>query len=310
MLTENLKNEPRSFKIKPNTPGYGRLVINTERRQKMEFLIYLDGNTYEVNLDGENIKQYPLADTNSQQVKELAEFYKLQDSLSRETNKNLKIALKKTKTAPRETIAVSLKEYDEWQDKSKRAMTSVIESFAKSYPASMLTPILIDRFGSPESFAREYKTIIKNLSPEVRESEDIQMLLKEIDRITQMQPSQKMAEINGKNPAGLPFDQKILKKINVFICWMSYDQESRKYSPGLVDLYKKFNGKDVEFIGISYDKHEKWWKSIIKRTASHGPNIRTYWVQNLPTLANSATTGRPIYPSQIKPGSYSLLIFR
>ncbi|WP_316792928.1 thioredoxin family protein [Pedobacter frigoris] len=264
LLTENLKNKPQSFKIKPNAPGYGRLVVNAEPRQQTEFLIYLDGNTYEISLDRDNIRQYPIAGSNSQQVKELLEFYTLQDSMSKENNKNLRIALKKTETAPRETIEISLKEYEEWQEKSKRTMTSVIQAFAKSYPTSMLTPILIDRFGSPESFAPEYKAIIKNLSAEVRESKEIQTLSKEIDRIARMQPGQKMAEINGKNPEGVPFNPRVLKSINVFICWTSYDAESRKANPDLIRLYELYKDKGVEFIGVSYDKHEKWWKTVIK----------------------------------------------
>lgn len=271
LITENIKNEIQSVKVNPNARGYGRMVINSGPGKQQEFLIYLDGNTHEFNLDGENIKQYPATDSGSQQMKELIAFYKLQDSMSSETNKNLKLALKKTETAPSETIEISLREYDEWQNKSKRVMTSVIESFAKSHPSSMLIPIIIERFGSPEAYAAEYRTIIKNLSPEVRESKELKTLAKEIDRIAHMQPGQRMAEINGKNPQGLSFDPKILKNINVFICWISYDPDSRKANPDLVALYGLYKDKGVEFIGISYDKHEKWWKTAIKEDGLSWP---------------------------------------
>ncbi|WP_412467047.1 thioredoxin-like domain-containing protein [Pedobacter sp. KLB.chiD] len=56
----------------------------------------------------------------------------------------------------------------------------------------------------------------------------------------------------------------ILKTVNLMICWVAYSGKNRKNNQILVHLYEKYKNRNVEFIGISFDRNKHSWESVIK----------------------------------------------
>jgi len=262
LLLENIKNGQQTLKVKPKKPGYAGLSIGGEQNQ--DFWIYLSGDTYDVVLDGNALEKYPVRNSTSLQGKELIAYYQLKDELSRNTRDSVRLARKQLDEATPETIDLVTKEYNKWQDKAAQTEGRVITAFATKYPGSMLNLLLIEQAGTLTTQVGQYQTAFKKLGSSIRESKEGTKIARELNRVAKLQIGDKMATINGKDLAGSAFNPKIFKKLNLIICWTSYDESSRKNNVQLVERYEKYRSQGVEFIGVSFDKYEKWWKGVVK----------------------------------------------
>ncbi|RZL12789.1 MAG: redoxin domain-containing protein, partial [Pedobacter sp.] len=77
--------------------------------------------------------------------------------------------------------------------------------------------------------------------------------------------------IVGSDLNGNAFNENVFKKINVVICWMSYNNLIRKNHPLFNELYIKYKDKGVEFIGVSMDKEKRYWKTVVKKDGLKWP---------------------------------------
>lgn len=84
-------------------------------------------------------------------------------------------------------------------------------------------------------------------------------------------------------------------KILVMDFWASWCGPCRKNNPELVSIYKKYNGQDVEFLGVSLDKEREPWLAAIKADNLTWPQVsdlkfwdseaaQAYQIKQIPTL--------------------------
>ncbi len=55
--------------------------------------------------------------------------------------------------------------------------------------------------------------------------------------------------------------------------WASWCRPCRQNNPALVDLYKKFKGKDFEILGVSIDKSKADWLRAINKDGLTWPQV-------------------------------------
>ncbi|TDQ09290.1 AhpC/TSA family protein [Pedobacter metabolipauper] len=262
ITTKNLVNGKQTISLYQPKKGYARLSINdgTER----EFWIYLDQDTYEIETSADDKFEYPVKSSTSAAEQEFIEFYKLKSSMSKTVKENLARATLNMDQATPSTIDAAVKEYDTWVEKRENNNLIIVAAFAKKYPKSNHTILLLEQLGGLDAKARIYSTIFNGLDKEVKDSKDGKAFAEDIEKALSSSAGATLPNLSGKNLQGQLFSKSILKKINVFICWTSYDRLSRENNKDLVPLYEKFKAKGVEFIGIAYDKNEKWWTTVVK----------------------------------------------
>ena len=74
-------------------------------------------------------------------------------------------------------------------------------------------------------------------------------------------PDIKLNTIDGK-----PFSLKDLRgKYVVLDFWASWCPDCRKDAPFVMELYKKFHAKGVEFVGVSFDKTREAWRNGVEK---------------------------------------------
>ncbi|RBQ06911.1 peroxiredoxin family protein [Pedobacter miscanthi] len=263
LKAENITNGNQSFKI--NIPKEGYAILKTQDGEHTtEYYFYLDKGNYTGVLDGKDINTYPLKNVPNKESEEFIDFYRLKNSMSKTLFDSLAIAEHELDVATKENIVEKAQIADRWREKKNQSELENIEAFAKKYPKSTATIFLLNRFGRADSETRKYLSIFKSLDEEVQESKKGKKLLAEIMQANQMMAGSKMPNIEGETPDGKEFDLSVLKKVNLVICWVAYSGKSRKNNQVLVDLYEKYKNKDVEFIGVSFDKNKDSWEKIIK----------------------------------------------
>ena len=263
LKVENITNTNQTFKI--NIPIKGYATLRTEDGSRTgEYYFYLDKGNFKGVLDGKNINSYPLKHVPTEEGEQFISYYKLKDSMSKNLLDSLDIAEQAFDQATRANVLERAKDADRWREKKILLQLDIIKAFAKKYPSSSHSLFLLEQLGRADSEPQNYLSIFNSLDKEIQESKKGKSLLEEIKQANQMMAGSKMPNIEGENPDGKKFDLGILKKVNLVICWTSYSGKSRKNNQVLVDLYEKYKNKDVEFIGVSFDKKRDWWVNVIK----------------------------------------------
>ena len=96
---------------------------------------------------------------------------------------------------------------------------------------------------------------------------------------------------------GKPFSLKDLRgKYVVLDFWASWCPDCRKDAPFVMELYKKFGSKGVEFVGVSFDRTREAWLAGVKKLGieytqvgdlkqmRESPVAQAYHVKWIPTV--------------------------
>ena len=260
---ENITNNEQSFKINLPKKSYATLRVESGEK-KTEYWFFLDGGTFEVDLDGNDDKIYPIKSVPSQEGKEFIEFYKIKNALSKNVMDSLNIAQIGLDNSTRENVEEKAKILNKWMEKKEKLDLSIIKTYSEKFPNSQHIIFLLDQLGLVDTYTEAYVNIFNSLNNELKESKAGKDLLDQITRSSRMMAGSQMPNIEGENPNGDSFDKKILKKVNLVIVWTSYNTKSRENSKMLSELYKNYKNQDVEFIGVSLDTKRNWWVNVIR----------------------------------------------
>jgi len=263
LKAENISNGHQTFKINMPKTGYSILSIYDDGKEK-EYFFYMDQGNYKGTIDGKNTDAYPFKNAPTKEGEEMIDFYKQKEEMNKNLLDSLAFAEHELDLATSDNIAEMARKADIWREKKIQSELNDIKTFAEKHPKSNATIFLLDRFGRADSETKKYLSIFKSLDPEVQESKEGKKLLSEIMQANQMMAGNKMPNIEGETPDGKKFDLNVLKKVNLVICWVAYSGKCRRNNKILANLYEKYKDRDVEFIGVSFDKNRDSWERIIK----------------------------------------------
>ncbi|MFP5078719.1 TlpA family protein disulfide reductase [Pedobacter sp. JCM 36344] len=291
ILVKSLKSEPQIYKVRLKKSSYGRLELSS--KGNLSFWIYLDEGAQEVEFDANNSSKYPVISSSSKQGMEIISYYKLEAHMLKALNDSMRVAKEMLNNSTPETVTQAANNYNRWTELKGEQHYNIVKEFAKGNPASLFTLMMIEEDGFLGKHGKGYLELINNLSNEVKDSKEGKNLIFEITKASSRELGAKMSDVSGTNPSGKPFDPKILKKVNLFICWLSYDNDCRVNNAKLVSLYEQYKNRDVEFIGISLDKHKKWWTTVIKDDKLIWPQYSDLLHAKSPNLGSLSTQRLP-----------------
>jgi hypothetical protein len=264
LAADNLENTRHQLRLNLSSAQHALIQLK-DSTGTFSFLIYLGKGSYQVNADRKRDRTYPVAASSIKETAQLIDYYKIKEQTSKSITDSLAIVTKQFDEATTKNILQKSELLSLWSAKKITVELEAIKVFAKRYPDSQNTPFILDQLGLVETHARTYKQIFDGLDRNVQQSKVGEKLLREITVASQMMEGSTIPAIAGENPDGEPFKAaKVLKKINVIICWTTYDKKSRQASPVLVSLYQKYKSQNVEFIGISFDDNKEWWTDVIR----------------------------------------------
>ncbi|WP_316804537.1 thioredoxin family protein [Pedobacter nototheniae] len=284
---QNITNTKQNFKINIPNKGYAAIRVNDGQKES-QFWMYLEDGEFTFHLNGNQIQVYPVRTTTNKKEQEFIDFYNIKNGMSTGLTDSLAKAKLEMDKATTETIALKAQNLDIWQEKKAVLDLEIIRAFSKKFPNSEHTIFLLDKLGRTDSDPNIYRSIFNNLNEDIRESKAGKKLLEQINQSGQMMAGSKMPEIQGQNQSGEKFNPKILKKVNLIICWTSYSWKSRTNNKILTALYKTYQekGLNVEFIGVSLDKKRDWWLNVIKEDQLIWPQFSDLKGEKSPNAKN------------------------
>ncbi|MGY3055077.1 peroxiredoxin [Pedobacter sp. UYEF25] len=260
----NIENKAQIFKANQPTNTFEELKVQDGGNENSYWIFLQKGET-KIQLDGKSLYFYPVKDASSPEGKKLIEYYTMKDGRSKAILEKFELSKTALSNATRENVAELAKNLDHWQGERSSLDLDIVKDFSKKNPGSEVSAFLLTNSPDIGEHPQTFKTIYNGLSDAVRKSEIGKVLESQIATAMLMSKGSMMPNIEGSQPTGEAFNKaKVLKKINLIISWTSYSGKSASNNRELVDLYKEFKDRDVEFISVSYDKDKDAWLKGIK----------------------------------------------
>lgn len=155
--------------------------------------------------------------------------------------------------------------------------TERMEAFAKNMISNHLTSIVslsATKFLNQQSELPLMTQLEDSLTaawPQNRYVSDYRNLMAGLKKLP---PGSAAPEITAKTPDGKPLSLSDYKgKIVLVDFWASWCAPCRRENPAIVELYKKYKGKDFEIFGVSLDDNQAAWTNAIANDKITWPQV-------------------------------------
>lgn len=182
--------------------------------------------------------------------------------------------LQQARASGKKAFEASLKEeYMELQEEAKQYEVT----FAKQYPASLISVLLLERMYVYKSVTEDIlKPIIESLTPEVKETIAGKRLTAAWEANLMTAIGSKALDFSGPNPNGEILSLSQIKgKVTIIDFWAAWCKPCRAENPNVVQVYKQYHDRGLEIISISLDKKKEDWLAAIETDQMDWHHIST-----------------------------------
>src|SRR5690606_38652740 len=156
----------------------------------------------------------------------------------------------------------------------------------KANPSSIETLRTIQRVGGYNPDYQELRKLFKGLDKTVRRSAQGKQFGYYLKRLENSSVGKKAPAITQLTPEGEPFSLSDLRGQYVLIeFWASWCPDCRKANPDLVKTYAEFKEKNLEILGVSFDRKLEDWMAAIEKD-----NLTWKHISDLQSWQNAAGT--------------------
>lgn len=159
----------------------------------------------------------------------------------------------------------------------QKVYSDQMENFAKDFIKKNLNSIVslsATKFINQQSelaLMNQLRDSLTKVYPDNRYVSDYKILMDELNKLP---PSSMSPEITLKNPEGKTISLSSMRgKVVLVDFWASWCAPCRRENPHLVEIYKKYRGKDFEILGVSLDENAVSWKNAIEKDGLTWPQV-------------------------------------
>lgn len=225
--------------------------------QRVGIKFFLENSNIEINADLQNpmnaevvgsANQDVFVAYNEAQEESGAEFKVLRDAYKSATAKKDEAAM--------DSIAKV------WDQKSSVVLKKNLD-FVSAHSSSVAAAYIALRL-SYKMDVDAMQSMYDEFAPDAKQSSFAQKIKDKIEILKNCAVGKSAPEISLNTPEGELFSLSSLKgKVVVIDFWASWCGPCRRENPHMVEIYKQYNDKGVEFLGVSLDKNkENWLKAI------------------------------------------------
>ncbi|MFI5160437.1 MAG: TlpA disulfide reductase family protein [Sphingobacteriales bacterium] len=171
---------------------------------------------------------------------------------------------------PEKAAAIST-QFEPYEDRIK----AISYQFFLTYPNSYVTAHELAYYVTKEGLDST-KRIYDNFNDELKQSDDAVKVAEELKKMEAALPGNMSVDFIAADTAGKPIALADYKGKYVLLdFWASWCPPCREGDPHLVELYKKYQKKGLNIIGIAWDDDTKeaWKKAMLKDSLTLWPNV-------------------------------------
>jgi len=162
-------------------------------------------------------------------------------------------------------------QFEPYEDRIK----AISYQFFLTYPNSYVTAHELAYYVTKEGLDST-KRIYNNFNDELKQSDDAIQVAEEIKKMEAALPGNMAADFTAADTTGNPISLADYKGKYVLLdFWASWCPPCRESNPHLVELYKLYQKKGLNIIGIAWDDDTKeaWKKAMKKDSLTAWPNV-------------------------------------
>ena len=199
---------------------------------------------------------------------------------------NQETMMKARQTNDTVTINALVKEFNSYQEE----MNELSKKFIDKNPDAFLSVLLLENFLMRQYLKpEEVKSYYDKLDKKLYETKSAQSIKKNLDSMLSLSQGKPAPDFSAPSPEGKTISLKeSLGKVTIIDFWASWCKPCRIENPNVVALYKEFNSKGLNIIGVSLDKDANSWKEAIAKdglTWAQVSNLK-HWQEPIAQLYN------------------------
>lgn len=227
--------------------------------QKGGIQFFIEGAEIHIKADVSDLRKAEITGSATQEVYQ--EYAKMQGANNQEF-RSLQGAYQKAAAEKNQAAMDSVeKQYDAIVAKIMKENVEYVKKNSTSVAAAFIGYRLTYEMETVE----EMDTMYIGFADNVKKSSYAIKIKEKIDVLKNSAVGKPAPEIALNTPEDKPFKLSSLKgKVVVIDFWASWCGPCRRENPHMVEIYKEFHDKGVEFLGVSLDKKKESWLKAIK----------------------------------------------
>ncbi len=157
-----------------------------------------------------------------------------------------------------------------------KTIKTIEQDFVKEYPNSYVSTHILNVYKTTWK-KRKVLELFSKMSKEYKETENGKLISRFIEINKDLKIGDKYVDFEQTNSKGNKIKFSNIKgKYKLIEFWASWCGSCRANNPNLVKLYKKFNDKGFEILGVSIDKKKEDWLKAIEKDNLHWENVADF----------------------------------
>lgn len=195
------------------------------------------------------------------------DFMKSMDEQSKKLNEEYQLASREQDHGKMQDLATQYEQMRQEQIK-------MIGQFVNEKKDSFVAPFIIKRYLAYEMEYPALDSLLSGLSPEIQASEDYQTLNDRVMTLKRVEVGQQAVDFALSDTTGNPISISSFRgKVLLIDFWASWCGPCRQENPNVVKLYKDYQGKGFEIIGVSFDESRTKWIDAIHQDQLTWPHV-------------------------------------
>jgi len=301
MISADITNGKFSIRDYVQVPGYYKMQYSFKETKgtMREVELYLEQGDYQINIDPQNVNDYPSIKSSSQLQTQLSEYNVINDTLRHQARARVLAINKRIKEIDSADIK-NMKDMDEMSALQREELKNnqndgfaSFKVFMDKYPDNAVAAHIMKSLDYQNDPATYYK-MFQDFSSAAKNSPDGKDLEVRLSSLSSLAPGSTAPGVNGTTPDGKPLNFKAMnKKIIVLDFWRSSNGSSRDNHAQIISQLLQLTGKGLGVVSVSFDTDkDKWleaikadrmnWTQISDLKGDESPNGPTWGIKSIP----------------------------
>ena len=286
-------------------PGYYEVAVMDNDKPlsaRNTFELYLEKNSYTVDVKDNSKGTYPAVSTTSKTQQELSDYYAVENGMAGTLNRSIDSLI--TYLDTRDARALPAKVHVAFTDKARglqarrrKLEPQILSAYVAKQPNSTVAAHIM-ALQYLDEYPKEYNKVFKKLGNNAKSSDDGQKLSNKLSMLVKLLPGAEAPPITGFTPDGKSFARQSIKARVILVeFWTSGSQQSELNHAKMLNglLLSDSDKKRFAMLSVATDSNRDVWQRALKLSRLTWPQVADYKGDNSPNVTNWMIRAVPTY---------------